>query len=160
MNGYACKDPKVVIADDFYASGLDIVGNTSNPRNYSEKFISVNELPGINTFGITVARGDMGPGGFNPPHSHPRASEIIIVIEGTIEATFMTSEPVRLIKKVLEKGDVFVNPPGLIHYQRNVGDGHVVLLAALAGQNPGKVEYVSDAFQVDEDVIGQLLANF
>ncbi|KAL5838951.1 hypothetical protein ACOSQ3_011658 [Xanthoceras sorbifolium] len=170
--GYACKDPKLVIADDFYLSGTELAGNTSNPFGSSAKRISLTQLPGLNTLGITIARADFAPWGVNPPHYHPRASEIITVVEGTIEAGFITSNPEnRLLKKILVKGDVFVNPRGLVHYQRNVGDGNAAFIAALASQNPGVVmvgnavfgsdptissDLLAKAFQVDENVIHKL----
>ena len=66
------------------------------------------------------------------------ATEILTVLEGSLEVGFVTSNPQNLlITKVLQKGDVFVFPIGLIHYQRNVGNGNVIAIAALSSQNPG-----------------------
>ncbi|KAF3675955.1 putative germin-like protein 2-3 [Capsicum annuum] len=62
-------------------------------------------------------------------------------------------------------GDVFVFPIGLVHYQRNVGYGNAVAIAALSSQNPGVInidnavfgsepaietDILSKDFQVDE----------
>ncbi|RHN72913.1 putative germin, rmlC-like cupin domain-containing protein [Medicago truncatula] len=52
---------------------------------------------------------DIAPWGVNPPHSHPRATEILTVLEGTLEVGFITSNPEnRHFRKVLHKRDVFV----------------------------------------------------
>uniref|UniRef100_A0A7N2LTE3 Germin-like protein n=1 Tax=Quercus lobata TaxID=97700 RepID=A0A7N2LTE3_QUELO len=131
LNGLACKDPKIVEANDFSSSELHIAGNTSNP---------------------------------------------VGVLEGSLEVGFVTSNPQnRLITKVLQKGDVFVFPIGLIHYQRNVGNGSVIAIAALSSQNPGvitianavfgsKPQIPSDilvkAFQVDKDVVNYIQSKF
>lgn len=119
---------------------------------------------------------DYEPWGINPPHTHPRASEILAVLEGSLQVGFVTSNPEnRHITKVLHKGDVFVFPIGLVHYQRNVGSTKAVAIAALSSQNPGvitianavfgsKPEIASDilvkAFQVDKEVVGNIKSKF
>ncbi|KAJ0592910.1 putative germin, rmlC-like cupin domain superfamily, rmlC-like jelly roll [Helianthus annuus] len=66
---------------------------------------------------------------------HPRATEILTVLEGTLQVGFVTSNPDNhFITKVLKKGDVFVFPVGLVHFQHNVGNGYAVAIAALSSQ--------------------------
>uniref|UniRef100_A0A5B6ZYN6 Germin-like protein n=1 Tax=Davidia involucrata TaxID=16924 RepID=A0A5B6ZYN6_DAVIN len=107
---------------------------------------------------------------------HPRGSEVLTVLEGTLLAGFVTSNPDnRLITKVLNPGDVFVFPIGLIHFQLNVGNTSAVAYAAFSSQNPGRIDIanavfgstpsISDdvltkAFQVDKEVIEDLQAQF
>ncbi|KAI3515056.1 hypothetical protein L1887_13805 [Cichorium endivia] len=176
VNGFACKDPKLVQANDFFFSGLNIMGNTSNAMGSKGTLVTVAQLPGLNTLGISMARIDFAPWGVNPPHTHPRATEILTIIEGTIQVGFITSNPEnRLITKVLQKGDVFVFPQGLVHFQRNVGHGNAIGIAALSSQNPGvntvgnavfgsKPDIPNDllakAFQVDVNVIDQIQEKF
>ncbi|ESR62107.1 hypothetical protein CICLE_v10017553mg [Citrus x clementina] len=120
--------------------------------------ITVAQIPGLNTLGIALARIDYAPWGVVPPHVHPRATEILTVIEGSLEVGFVTSNPEnRLISKVLQKGDVFVLPVGLVHFQRNVGHGNAFSISGLSSQNPG---VITMAFQVDKSVVGQLQAKF
>lgn len=77
---------------------------------------------GLNTLGISLVRIDHAPYGLNPPHTHPRATEILVVLEGSLYVSFITSNPDnKLFTKVLCKGDVFVFPEGLIHFQLNFG---------------------------------------
>ncbi|KAJ4702946.1 Germin-like protein subfamily 1 member [Melia azedarach] len=176
VNGYACKHPKLVTADDFHYSGLHLRGNTSNPFGSFATRITETQVPGLNTLGISIARADFAPGGVNPPHYHPRASEIFTVLEGTVIAGFVTSNPEnRVITKVLRKGDLFVNPAGMIHFQKNIGPGNAVAIASLSSQNPGvmtipiavfgsnpriSTDILAKAFQVDEQVIKQLQEDF
>ncbi|GAU16219.1 hypothetical protein TSUD_298510 [Trifolium subterraneum] len=170
VNGKFCKDPKLATADDFFFSVKE--GNTSNPLGSKVTPVAVNEILGLNTLGISLARVDFAPRGLNPPHTHPRATEILIVLEGTLYVGFVTSNPEnRLITKVLNKGDVFVFPIGLIHFQLNVGYGNAVAIAGLSSQNPGVItianavfgsnpkislEVLSKAFQVDNNVVNNL----
>ncbi|KAJ4721152.1 Germin-like protein 1 [Melia azedarach] len=101
--------------------------------------VNVEQIPGLNTLGISAVRIDYAPYGQNPPHIHPRATEILTVLEGTLYVGFVTSNQLNntLIAKVLKKGDVFVFPVGLIHFQFNIGKTNAVAIAALSSQNPG-----------------------
>ncbi|XP_042479771.1 putative germin-like protein 2-1 [Macadamia integrifolia] len=174
VNGKFCKDPKLATAKDFFFEGLDICGNTSNKLGVAVTPVTVNELPGLNTLGISLARIDFAPYGLNPPHTHPRGTEILVVLEGTLSVGFVTSNPDnRLITKVLNKGDVFVFPIGLIHFQYNTGKTDAVAIGGLSSQNPGVItianavfgsnpsisDYVlAKAFQLDKKVVDELQA--
>ncbi|KAK1560703.1 hypothetical protein Q3G72_029896 [Acer saccharum] len=152
VNGYVCKDPKLVIAEDFYTSGLHLERNISDSCGSGSDSISVIQVPGLNTLGISMGRVDLDSWGF------------------------VSSNPEnRLISKVLKKGDVFVIPKGLVHFQRNIGNGHAVALTAFNSQNRGVVtvgnavfgskpsissDLLAKSFQVDENVIHQLQAKF
>ncbi|KAJ3693549.1 hypothetical protein LUZ60_009029 [Juncus effusus] len=132
VNGFVCKDPKLVTPNDFFFPGLDKPGNTMNPVGSAVTAVNVNQIPGLNTLGISLARIDFGPNGLNPPHTHPRGTEILVVLEGTLSVGFVTSNPDnKLIAKILQKGDVFVFPEGLIHFQFNPGMMPAVALSGL-----------------------------
>nr|XP_027088840.1 putative germin-like protein 2-1 [Coffea arabica] len=176
VNGFACKDPKLVQANDFFFSGLHLAGNISNAVGSRATPVSVAQIPGLNTLGISLARLDYASWGLNPPHTHPRATEILTVLEGTLLVGFVTSNPEnRLLTKVLQKGDVFVFPAGLIHFQHNVGYKNAVAIAALSSQNPGVItignavfgskpaigsDILAKAFQVDGNIINQIQSRF
>ncbi len=176
MNGKFCKDPKLVTADDFFLSGLDIPGNTSNRVGSNVTLLNVDKISGLNTLGISLARVDYEPYGLNPPHIHPRATEILTVIEGTLYVGFVTSNPDnRFITKVLNKGDVFVFPIGLIHFQFNIGQTNALAFSSLSSQNPGIItianavfgsnppinpDVLSKAFQLDQNVVNYLQKQF
>ncbi|KAK2965027.1 hypothetical protein RJ639_029523 [Escallonia herrerae] len=165
-----------VQADDFFFSGLNIMGNTSNAVGSKVTPVTVAQLPGLNTLGISMVRIDYAPWGINPPHTHPRATEILTVLEGSLQVGFVTSNPEnRLISKVLQKGDMFVFPVGLVHFQRNVGHRNAVAIAALSSQNPGVItianavfgsnppiaaDLLAKAFQVKTSVVDQLQSKF
>ncbi|KAK9074165.1 hypothetical protein SSX86_006762 [Deinandra increscens subsp. villosa] len=159
VNGLVCKDPKLVQADDFFFRGLNIMGNTSNDVGSNVTTVNVVQLPGLNTLGISMVRIDFAPMGINAPHTHPRATEILTVIEGKFLVGFVTSNPEnRLITKVLEVGDVFVFPQGLIHFQQNIGHGNAVAIAALSSQNPGVITIANAVFGSNPDIPGDILA--
>ncbi|CAK7329412.1 unnamed protein product [Dovyalis caffra] len=146
VNGKFCKNPSFATIEDFTYSGLNVPGNTSNQLRVHVNLITADVMPGLNTLGISLARIDLEPnGGLNPPHYHPRGSEVLLVLEGTLYAGFVTSNPDhRLYSKILKQGDLIVYPTGLIHFQFNVGKTPAVAIAAFTSQNPG-VNTVSNA---------------
>ncbi|KAF3450254.1 hypothetical protein FNV43_RR06334 [Rhamnella rubrinervis] len=127
------KDPKLVQADDFFFDGLRVAGNTSNAVGSKVTPAAVLQIPGLNTLGISVARVDYAPWGINPPHYHPRATEI------------------------LTKGDAFVSPVGLVHYQRNLGSTNAIAFAALSSQKPGVATIADAVFGSTPDIASDVL---
>ncbi|CAI0545631.1 unnamed protein product [Linum tenue] len=149
MNGFACKPPESVKADDFTFRGLNKPGDTNNTAGFKATLVTVNQIPGLNTQGVSM---------------------------GTLEVGFVTTLPeTKLITKVLQAGEAFVFPQALTHYQRNVGKEAAVGIAALDSQNPGTqpvvaavlgscpkipVEVVAKALQADDSVATQLQSKF
>ncbi|XP_009766872.1 germin-like protein subfamily 1 member 17 [Nicotiana tabacum] len=179
LNGKFCKDPKLAKADDFFFSGLNVSGNPMSNSGFAANVVDVNTMPGLNTLGISIVRADFEPGALVPLHTHPRATELITILEGTIYAGFLAPDAnvfkSRLFSKILNPGDVFVIPQGLIHFQYNVGHKSATLLASFNSQNPGVVTipnsiFASDppilddvlvkGFQLDKEVIKQLRKKF
>ncbi|XP_073101261.1 putative germin-like protein 2-1 [Elaeis guineensis] len=165
-----------VKADDFFLSGLDKPGDTANKLGSNVTLVNVEKIAGLNTLGISLARIDFAPYGLNPPHIHPRATEILTVLEGSLYVGFVTSNPDnRLFTRVINKGDVFVFPQGLIHFQFNYVTKNAVAIAALSSQNPGVItvanavfgskppisrDVLAKAFQAEEKTVDWLQAQF
>ncbi|CAN7009818.1 unnamed protein product [Brassica rapa subsp. trilocularis] len=107
VNGRLCKDPKLGTSNDFYFSGLNTPGNTNNRLGSSVTNVDVRRIPGLNTLGVAISRFDFAPGGQIPPHIHPRASQMILVLEGTLLVGFVSSNDYNstLFSKVLYPGD-------------------------------------------------------
>ncbi|KAL5716267.1 hypothetical protein ACHQM5_017983 [Ranunculus cassubicifolius] len=113
-------------------------GNTSNAVGSVITPAFVTQFPALNTMGISFVRIDYAPGGIIPLHTHPRASEILVCIQGSLSVGFVTSNPeYRLFSNVLHPGDLAVFPAGLIHFQLNIGRVPAVAFAGLSSQDPG-----------------------
>ncbi|XVF42483.1 hypothetical protein PTKIN_Ptkin01aG0366900 [Pterospermum kingtungense] len=111
------------------------------------------QIPGLNTLGISLARLDNAPyGGLNPPHTHPRATEILLVLEGTLYVGFVTSnQDTRLIMKVLYPGDVFVFPNPVAIAISN---------AVFGSEGPINPDVLVKAFHLNKNVIFNLQSRF
>ncbi|XP_074276926.1 auxin-binding protein ABP19a-like [Silene latifolia] len=134
-SGYSCKDPTKVTTDDFSYSGLRTPANTSNIFKFGVSYALLDQFPALNGLGLSMVRADIDVGGAGPIHAH-RVAELAIVTEGTIIAGFIDTNN-KPFYKTMEKGDLFVVPPALAHFQVNVGKMPAVVYAAFASPNPG-----------------------
>ncbi|CAI0473454.1 unnamed protein product [Linum tenue] len=143
--GYTCKNPTNVTADDFVFTTLVRGGNTTNINKAVAVPGFVQQFPGLNGLGLAVARADIEPGGAIPLHTHPAASEMIYVAEGSVTAGFISGAPSNVVYvKKLNKGEVMVFPRGLFHFQANTGEEHATVIASFSNSDPG-VQVVSSA---------------
>ncbi|KAK6139677.1 hypothetical protein DH2020_026581 [Rehmannia glutinosa] len=135
--GYPCKKPSKVTADDFAYHGLAAAGNTTNIISAAVTPAFDGQFPGVNGLGISIARLDLAAGGVIPLHTHPGGSEILVVIQGTICAGFISSFDNVVYLKTLNKGDIMVFPQGLLHFQINSGKTPALGFVSFGTQNPG-----------------------
>ncbi|CAI8594527.1 unnamed protein product [Vicia faba] len=141
VNGKLCKDPKLATANDFFFSVKE--GNTSNSLGSKVTPVAVNEILGLNTLGISLARIDFAPRGLNPPHTHPRATEILIVLEGTLYLNVGYGNAVAI-------GGLSSQNPGVI-----------TIANAVFGSNPKiSSDVLTKAFQVDNKIVDNLRKQF
>jgi quercetin dioxygenase-like cupin family protein len=174
VNGFPCKPASKVTSNDFFFDGLSKEGDTRGIFGSNLTAGNVLAFPGLNTLGISVNRVDFAPGGVNPPHSHPRATEIVLAILGQVLVGFVTTENV-YYSKVLTAGQIFVIPKGLVHFQRNVGQGKALAFTSFNSQLPGAAivplnlfasapsipnEVLTKTFQVGEDVVNSIKSKF
>lgn len=131
--GYPCKSP--VTVDDFVFTNFR-AGNTSNFFKASLTPAFVDQFPGVNGLGLSAARLDVEAGGVIPMHSHPGASELLIVVQGRITSGFISSDN-SVFVKTLKKGDVMIFPQGLLHFQVNAGRGKATAFLTFSSPNPG-----------------------
>ncbi|KAI4335221.1 hypothetical protein L6164_013888 [Bauhinia variegata] len=134
--GYSCKKPAKVTADDFAFSGLGIAGNTSNIIKAAVTPAFDAQFPGLNGLGLSAARLDLAAGGVIPLHTHPAASELLVVGLGTILAGFISSDNTVYLK-TLKTGDIMVFPQGLLHFQLNKGGSPALGYVTFSSPNPG-----------------------
>ena len=157
LNGFPCKRHENVTANDFFSGLLAKPGNTGNAAGSAVTAATVERLPGLNTLGVSLARIDFAPWGVNPPHTHPRATEIIFVLHGSLHVGFITTAN-RLYARTVCSGEVFVFPRGLVHYQRNNGGTPAAVMSAFNSQLPGTQAVVQTLFGASPAVPTDVLA--
>ncbi|XP_057972776.1 germin-like protein 9-3 [Malania oleifera] len=133
------------------------------------KLVSVKEFPALSGTGLSLELLEFAPGALNVPHTHPRAGEILFVLDGALTVGTVDTTG-KLYKNDLQKGDVFVFPKGLVHYQANFDKSNkAVAMSAFGSSNAGEVslpkslfgssvpdEVLTNAFKVSADTVQQL----
>ncbi|CAK8578718.1 unnamed protein product [Lathyrus sativus] len=80
------------------------------------------------------------------------------MLEGELNVGFITTSD-KLISKSIKKGEVFVFPKGLVHYQKSSGDIASSVISAFNSQLPGAFSTASALFgsttAVPDDVLAQ-----
>ncbi|RAL54564.1 hypothetical protein DM860_001692 [Cuscuta australis] len=182
VNGRACKDPKLVTADDFSTSGLNASQFPAAFPGSWYSAASVNTIPGLNTLGLTMVRNDYLPGTVIPPHIHSRATELALVLKGTFNLGFAAVDPKDPTKNVVfsktcNAGDVFVVPQGLVHFGESLGVENGTTITVFNSQSPGfnfvadqlfgkeTASFISEdllakSFRVDNKVIEEIRSKF
>lgn len=158
VNGFGCKPMSQVTPDDFFTTAISSSGDTTNKFGSAVTGAAVDKVPGLNTLGVSMARIDYAPHGLNPPHVHPRATEMVFVLYGELDVGFVTTGNI-LISKKIKAGETFVFPKGLVHYQKNnCKDKPAAVVSAFNSQFPGTQKTAISLFAsepaVPSDVLG------
>ncbi|CAM6128038.1 unnamed protein product [Calypogeia fissa] len=93
-------------------------------------------ISGLSGLGLTPVLFEFGPQSQIDPHTHPRATEVFFVLSGALDVGFVDTAN-NLFETTVQTGDIFVFPKGLLHWQRNNGDGTASGFSALSSENPG-----------------------
>ncbi|XP_022946061.1 germin-like protein 5-1 [Cucurbita moschata] len=154
VNGFTCKSN--FSANDFFFDGLAKPGATNNSLGSRVTGANVQSIPGLNTLGVSLSRIDYAPDGLNPPHTHPRATEIVFVLDGELDVGFITTANV-LVSKSIKKGEIFVFPKGLVHFQKNNGKVPAAVISAFNSQLPGTQSIAATLFAASPPVPDNVL---
>uniref|UniRef100_A0ACD5UW53 Uncharacterized protein n=1 Tax=Avena sativa TaxID=4498 RepID=A0ACD5UW53_AVESA len=146
--------PLNITGDFFTFTGFR--GYTMPVAAFAAAKASVAEFPALNGQSVSYARLTFPPGTANPPHTHPRASELLLVIDGALSVGFVDTAG-KLYVQDLTVGDMFVFPKGLVHYQSNQGSSPAVALSAFGSAAPGIVSVPVTVFGtgVDDTVLAK-----
>nr|GMC87077.1 Germin-like protein subfamily 1 member 20 [Ipomoea batatas] len=137
VNGKICKNPMEVNADDFLFQGLNKPGNTSNPLGSAVSPVNVNNLPGLNTLGISLAP----PGMKNKLFTKVlKEGDVFVFPQGLIHFQFNIGHS----KAIAFAGLSSQNP------------GVITIANAVFGSNPPiSPNVLTKAFQVDKNFANQ-----
>ncbi|KAG6522679.1 hypothetical protein ZIOFF_019826 [Zingiber officinale] len=143
----------------FAFSGLrSVVGGRLPPDNFTVTKASMSNFPALNGQSVSMAVLTYPQGSVNPLHTHPRAAELLLLMQGNLEVGFVDTAN-KLYTRSLQRGDAFVFPKGLVHFQFNCGKGPAVAVSAFGSANAGTVSVPQSTFGVDIDD-GILAASF
>ena len=78
-------------------------------------------FPAIVGNGMTLAMLNLGPCAMLPPHFHPRATNLVVAVEGTTRTYMINENGARMVNTTLTPGKMTIFPKGSIHSMQNLG---------------------------------------
>ncbi|GMJ03375.1 hypothetical protein HRI_004006700 [Hibiscus trionum] len=132
----------------FTYSGMQVVVNeTGFPANFTVLKASMVEFPALDGQSVSYAVLQYPASSVNPPHTHPRATELLFLIDGNLEVSFVDTTN-KLFSQNLQCGDMFVFPKGLVHYQYNADtNSPAVAISAFGSANAGTYRFLKPFLQ-------------
>lgn len=116
--------------------------------------------------GIAGAVAFIEPCGMNSPHTHPRATEFLTVVEGQLEVGFVmenglfrdaAKEQLNALafpfNTTLNQFEATIFPQGSIHFQFNPTCERAIFTAALNSADPGTSQVAQNFFTLDEKIV-------
>ncbi|KAL6717705.1 hypothetical protein ACLMJK_005620 [Lecanora helva] len=110
-------------------------------------------FPALVGTGVSMTLGFLGPCGFNTPHTHPRSSEINVVVKGSLVAEFTLENGARSVTNRLDTNQMTVFPQGAVHTEFNPGCEDAMFVAGFASEDPGVQQSAQTFFGLNDDIV-------
>ena len=110
-------------------------------------------FPALIGTGGSMSVGFVGPCGFNTPHTHPRAAELNIVVQGSLLTEHIIENGGTLIRNRLNQYQMSVFPQGAIHCEFNPDCTDAVFVAGFPSEDAGVSSTAQRLFDLDDDVL-------
>ncbi|KAI0375614.1 RmlC-like cupin [Pilatotrama ljubarskyi] len=120
---------------------------------------TVANFPALVNNAMAMTIGFLGPCGMNTPHTHPRATEMLYVVNGTLSSGMIAENGARFVFNTLEAGSAMIFPKGSIHFQQNEGCEPMMFVAALNNEDPGVESIAQRYFGLPPDVVAASLGD-
>ncbi|WCJ42096.1 Germin-like protein 1 [Euphorbia peplus] len=155
--GFNCKNPENITVDDFVFRGPGAPKKSSSIAKYVVTYATLDEVPGLNGLGLSLARANVEVGGFIPMHTHTGSSEYIVVTSGEINITFI-SPTNNVYSANLKTGDAIVIPQGVLHFYTNSGNSPVVAYGFFTGEriSTQSLEFALYANELPSDLLAKV----
>jgi len=115
-------------------------------------------FPALLTGNGAMTVGVLGPCGLNTPHTHPRGTEIQIVVQGGPIYTEMFMENgARVVKNNVSLGMATIFPKGSLHFQQNLACEPTIFVSSFDNIDPGTDSIATGFFGLDQEVIAATL---
>ncbi|KAI7733422.1 hypothetical protein M8C21_005171 [Ambrosia artemisiifolia] len=140
----------------FTFTGMRTLVDAPFPSTFKVLKATMAEFPALNGQSVSYAVLEFPNNTVNPPHTHPRASELLFLLMGSLDVGFIDTTNNKLFTQKLQEGDIFVFPKGLVHFQFNSDVNNTALaLSAFGSASPGTVSVPNSVFNstIDDNVL-------
>jgi hypothetical protein len=113
---------------------------------------------------MSMTVGILEPCGINTPHIHPRATEFLVLVEGSnlrfgsvLENGLVAPGQSQEIAGYLDKLQATMFPPGSMHYQFNDACEQATFIASFNSENPGTSQMAQNLLSLNSGVVNATL---
>lgn len=131
------------------SSGVPGLAIGKGGRNVAANTIN---FPALIGHGMSMTIGFIEPCGINNPHTHPRATEMFLMIEGEMKVGFFMENGAHFIGNNVKLGQATVFPQGSIHFEINTQCTPATFVAAFNHQDPGVQTTATNYFGLPADI--------
>ncbi|KAF1943231.1 RmlC-like cupin [Clathrospora elynae] len=156
---------------------FQFINNTVTPPTGGTIFLStINNFPALGSTGLSQAVGFVNACGLNTPHWHPRANELLTVVQGSLIGALILENdtgfgnvvggaapvigPYPQIETTLSNYTGMLFPKGLVHWQFNPECEPAVFVAGFDVPDPGRVEAARGFFSGEPDEVLEASAGY
>jgi len=139
---------------DFFHPPTDAI-SASTPNGHTVQ-AKRDTFPALVDSGLAMTVGFLGPCGLNTPHTHPRAAEFNLAVNGTLRVGMLEENGARFVTNILRPGQATLFPRGAIHFEQNLGCEPVIFVAAFSDEDPG-VSQVTNLLTLPVDIVAAVL---
>ncbi|KAJ6493182.1 RmlC-like cupin domain-containing protein [Mycena sanguinolenta] len=119
---------------------------------------TVDNFPILTDLGVSGAVSFIEPCGLNIPHLHPRANEMLTVIEGVLDAGWVQENGFDTeVQSTLGPYQATVFPMGSMHYQQNPTCSPAAFVAGFGSEDPGRSDVATSFWMLSSDVVDATL---
>ncbi len=125
---------------------------------------TIETFPLVTDLDIGMTLAFLEPCGINTPHIHPRATEFLVLVEGSdlrfgsfLENGLVSPGQNQEVAGTLNKFQATAFSSGSIHYQFNNGCQPAVFVAAFNSANPGTSSVAQGFFSLNAEVVNATL---
>lgn len=123
-------------------------------------------FPLVTGLDVSVTLAFLEPCGINTPHIHPRATEFLVLVEGSdlqfgsfLENGVVPPGQTQEVAGTLDRYQGTAFSSGSIHYQFNNGCEKAVFVAAFNSANPGTSSVAQGFFSLNAEVVNATLGS-
>ncbi|XP_030445782.1 germin-like protein 9-3 [Syzygium oleosum] len=135
----------------FTFTGMRSILGSNPPTAFTVTKASAKEFPALEGQSVSFALLQFPASSVNPPHTHPRGSELLFLIYGSLQVGFVDTTN-KLFTQTLQAGDMFIFPKGLVHFQYNFNQtDFAVAVSAFGSASAGLVSVPVAVFETNID---------
>ncbi|KAJ3147044.1 hypothetical protein HDU89_005852 [Geranomyces variabilis] len=146
MSGFKSKDYVLDLFDNPKGEEVGKGGKLSR--------MNLKSLPALDRQNIALTLILLEPCGANLPHTHPRASEALYIINGEkVLVGVIEENGSKVILNNLDTGKATFVPQGALHFEQNLTCEPAVLIAANPSEDPGTLTIASEFWMLPDGTL-------